>query len=287
MDSDDISEPDRLALQIAYLKLHPSIVALGGQVTVIDEHGHHVKTGHFPLTAAACRSHLGLGAPFCHPAVVMRADAVTRCGGYRRDFEPAEDLDLWLRLSDIGDIANLNAVVLSHRVHDEAITVVRAKANALAAACALVDHQFGDIDAFSCLMAARNNSDRDAHHWRTIETHLKPSRRLWARAAYFRMLILNGGIVEEAELKFFMQSIPDLARDRLVGERSDMLPFMVVRAVYQVAQTGLLGRALQVLRIGTRHLPLTLVRETGRSLTRRFVAGTVMSRTRAGNAARQ
>ena len=101
------------------------------------------------------------------------------------------------------------------------------------------------------------------------------------------MLILNGGIVEDAELKFFMQSIPDLARDRLVGERSDMLPFMVVRAVYQVARTGLLGRALQVLRIGTRHLPLTLVRETGRSLTRRFVAGTAMSRTRAGNAARQ
>jgi glycosyltransferase involved in cell wall biosynthesis len=285
MDSDDVSEPDRLDLQVAYLNRNPSIVALGGQVTVVDEHGRHVKRGRFPVKPAACRSHLDLGAPFCHPAVVMRANAVTRCGGYRRDFEPAEDLDLWLRLSDIGDIANLNAVVLSYRVHSKAITVVRAKANATAAACALVAHQFADIDALSCAMEARNTWD--AHDWRTIEAHIEPSRRLWARAAYFRTLILNGGIVEDAELKFFMQSIPDLARDRLVGERSDMLPFMLVRAVYQLARTGLVARAWQVLGIGIRHLPLTLVRETGRSLTRRFVAGTVMTRTRAGNVARE
>jgi hypothetical protein len=74
----------------------------------------------------------------------MRADAVTRCGGYRRDFEPAEDLDLWLRLSDIGDIANLNTVVLRYRVRHRAITVARAKVNAMAAARALVAHEFGD-----------------------------------------------------------------------------------------------------------------------------------------------
>jgi hypothetical protein len=39
-------------------------------------------------------------------------------------------------------------------------------------------------------------------------------------------LILNGGVVEETEFKFFRESIADLARDRIVGERSDMLPFM-------------------------------------------------------------
>ena len=236
MDCDDVSEPDRLALQVAHLKRNPSIVALGGQVIVVDEHGRHVKTGRFPVKPADCRNHLDLGAPFCHPAVVMRADAVTRCGGYRRDFEPAEDLDLWLRLSDMGDIANLNTVVLSYRIHNKATTVARAKANAMAAARAVVAHKFGDSDAFSCAMAARNTCD--AHHWRTIEAHLKPSRRLWARAAYFRALILNGGIVEETQLKFFMESIADLAHDRLVGERSDVLPFMVVRAVYQLARSG-------------------------------------------------
>src|SRR5262249_25623803 len=147
-----------------------------------------------------------------------------------------------------GDIANLNAVVLSHRYHNKASTVVHAKANATAAACALVAHQFAANAAFSCAMAARDTGE--AHDWRTLEEHIKPSHRLWARAAYFRMLILNGGIVEETELKFFMGSIPDLARDRLVGERTDVLPFMIVRAIYQLARTGLVARASQVLGIG-------------------------------------
>jgi hypothetical protein len=38
---------------------------------------------------------------------MMRRDAVEAVGCYRAEFESADDLDLWLRLADIGHIANL------------------------------------------------------------------------------------------------------------------------------------------------------------------------------------
>jgi hypothetical protein len=50
-----------------------------------------------------------------HPTVMMRRTAVDKIGGYRAEYELLEDLDLFLRLSDVGEVANLAAVLLQHR----------------------------------------------------------------------------------------------------------------------------------------------------------------------------
>ena len=61
--------------------------------------------------------------PICHPSSMYRRDAVRRVGGYHADAYPAEDLDLWLRLGEIGQLDNLGACVLRYRIHPRSISV--------------------------------------------------------------------------------------------------------------------------------------------------------------------
>ncbi len=53
---------------------------------------------------------------------MMRKEAVTQCGGYRPTFVPAEDLDLWLRMAEFGQIANLPDILLKYRLHENSIS---------------------------------------------------------------------------------------------------------------------------------------------------------------------
>jgi GT2 family glycosyltransferase len=45
----------------------------------------------------------------------MRADALRKIGGYREQFVVAQDLDLFLRLAEVGRLANLPEVLLRWR----------------------------------------------------------------------------------------------------------------------------------------------------------------------------
>jgi glycosyltransferase involved in cell wall biosynthesis len=268
MDADDVSLRHRFAVQVAHLDAHPSIVALGGQVQVIDAHSRPLNIGLFPIEPAACRAQFELGAPFCHPAVMMRRDTLHHCGGYRQFFEPAEDLDLWLRLAKIGELANLDEIILQYRVHLGAVTISRAKANAAKAALALLSDRFGG-NAVSQSMVG---SDERAVDWHIIEERLESSYRLYGRAAYLRALILNGGIKDESQFGFLLRSLPEMARDEIVGSREDVLAFMIVRAAYQLGRTGLTENGWRVMRLGTRLLPRALAIEVARSMVRRIRA---------------
>ena len=110
--------------------------AVGGQVETIDLSGRSTGRSHYPIGAANCRSYLRRGSPLCHPAVMMRADALARCGGYRDRYGSAEDYDLWLRLAAEGDIDNLRQGVLRYRIHGENFTVRQTAENARDAALA-------------------------------------------------------------------------------------------------------------------------------------------------------
>jgi hypothetical protein len=48
---------------------------------------------------------------------MMRRAAVEAVGGYHVEFEPAEDLDLWLRLGEVGRLTNLGDALMNYRQH--------------------------------------------------------------------------------------------------------------------------------------------------------------------------
>jgi glycosyltransferase involved in cell wall biosynthesis len=108
MDADDLCDSRRLEMQVRRMEQEPELVALGTSAIAIDPSGRRLGLAPVPLTheeIEAC--HLCGTSSIYHPAVMMRRDALETVGGYR-DLCPAEDFDLWLRLGEVGQLANLS-----------------------------------------------------------------------------------------------------------------------------------------------------------------------------------
>jgi len=126
MDADDIALPNRFALQVTALEANKDLVVVGGGVDLIDARDRRVGEIWYPLTDALARKTLeNGGCPFCHPAAMIRASALSKIGGYRAECELAEDLDLWLRLAQIGTLGNLDGKVLRYRIHRRSASFAR------------------------------------------------------------------------------------------------------------------------------------------------------------------
>lgn len=127
MDSDDLSTPDRFEKQVAFLREHPDHVLVGSQVMLIDSNGaalcpkRDTEYTHDAIDAG----HLSGRWPLVHPTVMMRRDAVRNVGGYRAKYQWLEDLDLFLRLAEVGKLASLKDVLLQYRLHTGSVCHTR------------------------------------------------------------------------------------------------------------------------------------------------------------------
>lgn len=131
MDADDVCLPTRVEKQIQFLEAYPEVVAVGSWVMLIDEDGDPIgpafdrSTSHEDiLDALLCRR--GGVTGICHPSVMMRTEAVRKIGGYR-DVKMGEDIDLFLRLAEVGRLANIPEILLQYRVHAKSITMNRSE----------------------------------------------------------------------------------------------------------------------------------------------------------------
>lgn len=117
MDADDVSDPERLARQLACMQANEELAVLGSSYFLIDEHGHQHGRVDVPETDLAIRTALRFRNPICHPTVMLRRDAILAEGAYLGG-KNAEDYDLWLRVavSKKWRFANLQAPLLSYNV---------------------------------------------------------------------------------------------------------------------------------------------------------------------------
>jgi glycosyltransferase involved in cell wall biosynthesis len=118
-DGDDISLPPRFEMQLRFLREHSDVVLLGSRVRLIDPFGVALYESSHKLTHEEIEREMldGVGWAVVHPAAMMRAAAVRAAGGYRAERVPTEDLDLFLRMSEIGKVANLPDILLEYRQH--------------------------------------------------------------------------------------------------------------------------------------------------------------------------
>ena len=119
MDADDVAHPERFARQVAYLRSHPEILALGTGVEIIDPEGCPIRRLQVPLDHAAIDAALmrGRGEALVHPSVMFRREAMLAASGYREGCDSVEDLELCLRLAERGRLANLPETLLQYRHH--------------------------------------------------------------------------------------------------------------------------------------------------------------------------
>lgn len=136
MDADDVALPDRLRWQVEYLERHDRVGLLGGAVSLIDHSGAPLGVVQHPETDAEIRATLGKHNCFTHPAVLLRRAVVEEMHCYRRAFVHAEEYDLWLRMAERCQMANLPDPVLRYRIHEGQVSSGNLRAQVLSACAA-------------------------------------------------------------------------------------------------------------------------------------------------------
>lgn len=124
MDGDDVCEPRRLERQVVFLRERPDVLLLGTGFVRTDVDGRIFERVQYPTDNAALQERLLDGNQFCHPSVMFRTNVVRRLGGYRAlAGGAAQDYDLWLRIAEQGEIANLPEMLVRYRMHESQTSV--------------------------------------------------------------------------------------------------------------------------------------------------------------------
>lgn len=116
-DQDDLSHPRRLERQVACLDRAPEAVVVGTLCDCVDATGRRVRPRD-RWRLVGCRPL----PPFPHGSACMRRSAFERAGGYRDGTHHWEDVDLFLRLVQLGPILVLPEALYRYRFHARSLT---------------------------------------------------------------------------------------------------------------------------------------------------------------------
>lgn len=125
IDAGDLTVPGRLAKQRAYMEAHAGVAALGMWAQVVTRNGDPLFMLSPPADPGAIRRLRFVRSPFVHPSMMLRIDAVQAVGNYRAAYRAAEDLDLFLRLMDRYDCANLPEQGLFYEINEGGISATK------------------------------------------------------------------------------------------------------------------------------------------------------------------
>ena len=114
MDDDDISGPERLEKQAAFLDTHPQFQWVGSNAELIDGEG---VWGYQKMPYIPCRKDFLFNSPYIHPTVMFRREILENSGGYceSKKILQCEDYELFMRLhKNGGQGCNLQAALVQY-----------------------------------------------------------------------------------------------------------------------------------------------------------------------------
>ncbi|MFM0507783.1 glycosyltransferase [Paraburkholderia sp. RL17-373-BIF-A] len=125
IDAGDRSVPRRLAKQRVFMELHPRVAGLGMWTQVVTREGKPLFMLTPPAEPDAIRRLRFFRSCLAHPSMMLRIDAVRAVGNYRAEYPSAEDLDLFVRLMERYDCANLPELGLYYELNEGGISATK------------------------------------------------------------------------------------------------------------------------------------------------------------------
>ena len=124
IDSDDISSKKRFKRQYDYMKYNPQCGLLSGNCIEINQSNNTLFKHIYPNSHDKIIKNLEMGKNVIpHSAVIFRKDLFNDVGGYRETFKRSQDIDLWLRLSEVAKINSLpGEPIVRIRKHSSSLT---------------------------------------------------------------------------------------------------------------------------------------------------------------------
>ncbi len=167
MDADDIALPNRFELQAEFLESNSEYVCVGGAMEIIDRWSRFLARLSLPEADAVIQELALAGhGSICHPAATVRRSALLEIGGYDESMSVALDLDLWLRLGELGRLANLKDPVIRYRLHGKSISEQKREEQRQSAKAAYERawQRRGISGSFEAAGMWRPGSDRQSRH---------------------------------------------------------------------------------------------------------------------------
>jgi glycosyltransferase involved in cell wall biosynthesis len=125
-DADDISHPDRIKKQYDYISIDKDIAVLGTYIKEIDLRGkeynkrrvmsNEVSNGFIETSLLSFN-------PIAHGSAMFSRQIFLKSGSYQKDYWPAEDYELWSRMSVHGKLSVLREKLYSFRVNPKGISL--------------------------------------------------------------------------------------------------------------------------------------------------------------------
>lgn len=128
MDADDICTPCRLMKQLQYFESNPDVDILGSWVNVFGANSTVYK--YFENDKVIKESLVrGIGSGFAHPTVMFKRKVIEQLGFnlYDEKYKHAEDIALWMKLSETFVFSNVQEALLMYRIHNENVSVLHQK----------------------------------------------------------------------------------------------------------------------------------------------------------------
>jgi len=124
MDADDVCFPNRLEMQLTFMRANPAVGVCGTWVRAFGRVGP--EDWRYPVNDADIRSEMLFRNPIAHPTVAIRRSLIEKHHlRYDPNAEAAEDYDLWARCSLLCALANLPQVLLQYRLHSSSTSARR------------------------------------------------------------------------------------------------------------------------------------------------------------------
>lgn len=118
LDSDDYwIDKNKLQKQYDFLENNPDYVLIGSNIKIIDEKGNFIKETIFASEDVEIRKKILKDNQIPHSTTLIREKAIKKVGGYDEDLSCVEDLDLFLRLGQLGKFKNLPEVTTAYTRH--------------------------------------------------------------------------------------------------------------------------------------------------------------------------
>lgn len=123
MDADDISLPQRLEKQVAFLEAHSEVGVLGTWCQSFGNGTNYIAKYQAEHESIKYKQLYQI--QLVHPTCIMRTDILRSLPIiYNSHYPHAEDYELFTRLSHVTKLANLQEVLHLYRKHNNAVSVV-------------------------------------------------------------------------------------------------------------------------------------------------------------------
>ncbi len=127
LDSDDVSVPERLEKQVAFLEENPQYGLIGSDTIVIDEESKEIGYRKYASSDLEIRKVITRLNPIAQSSVLIRKQAIQEVGYYDEQWNVCQDYDYWLRIGIDWKLKNFDNPLIKYRLSGTQVKITNLK----------------------------------------------------------------------------------------------------------------------------------------------------------------